>query len=313
MKGLELSREYYYQYGQDMLQQQFPHLLDKVAVGLCGSGSECYGYDDDISIDHDFEPGFMILIPDESVVSRKDAFLLEKAYNKLPKEFKGYKKNPVSPVGGNRHGVFRIDEYYSDKLGSPDGNLTYRQWLYLPDYVLSEATNGQIFLDNYHLVTEIRQRLHEMPEDILKKKLAGNLLIMNQSGQYNYLRMMTRNDRGAAQLALNEFVHACARNVFILNRNYAPYYKWIFRALREQEVLAEVAEFLEYIIDADNDAEQYENKLNMINTIVSLLSNELLRQGFIKTESDDLEKLAYEVNNTIVDNDLRNMNILAAV
>ena len=90
MKGLELARQYYEAYGREMLQSQFSHVLPLLATGLAGSGSECYGYDDEISHDHDFEPAFCIFLPDESVVDRKTAFELERAYSKLPKEFMGY-------------------------------------------------------------------------------------------------------------------------------------------------------------------------------------------------------------------------------
>ena len=50
MKGLELSKEYYKSFGEPMLRERFPELFDKIAVGLCGSGSECFGFDDDIMI-----------------------------------------------------------------------------------------------------------------------------------------------------------------------------------------------------------------------------------------------------------------------
>ena len=65
MKGLELSEKFYLEHGAPMLRAQFSNCLHLLAVGLMGSGSECFGYDDGISTDHDFEPGFCILIPDE--------------------------------------------------------------------------------------------------------------------------------------------------------------------------------------------------------------------------------------------------------
>ena len=58
MNGLELSEKFYIEYGVPMLQNEFSHLESVVAVGLMGSGSECFGYDDEISRDHDFDPGF---------------------------------------------------------------------------------------------------------------------------------------------------------------------------------------------------------------------------------------------------------------
>ena len=61
MKGLELSKKFFYEYGKPML-DEFPDLLPYIAVGLVGSGSECYGYDDELSTDHDFSPEFCIFL-----------------------------------------------------------------------------------------------------------------------------------------------------------------------------------------------------------------------------------------------------------
>ena len=44
MRGLELSRAYYEAFGAPMLQEQFPEWADRLAVGLVGSGSECFGW-----------------------------------------------------------------------------------------------------------------------------------------------------------------------------------------------------------------------------------------------------------------------------
>ena len=59
MKGLELAEKFYYEYGENMLNDNFSHIKNHIAVGLVGSGSECFGFDDEISRDHDFEPGFV--------------------------------------------------------------------------------------------------------------------------------------------------------------------------------------------------------------------------------------------------------------
>ena len=63
MNGLELSEKYYRTYGAPMLHDLFPEIEGIVAVGLVGSGSECLGYDDELSRDHDFEPSFTIFLP----------------------------------------------------------------------------------------------------------------------------------------------------------------------------------------------------------------------------------------------------------
>ena len=66
MNGIEVSRKYYEEYGKKMLASGFQDILPHIAVGVCGQGSECFGYDDEVSADHDSEPGFCIWINDEA-------------------------------------------------------------------------------------------------------------------------------------------------------------------------------------------------------------------------------------------------------
>ena len=119
MTGLELARAYWETYGVPMIHDQFPEYEEIIAAALTGSGSECYGFDDEVSRDHDFEPGFCLFIPEEEIVDRRTAFQMERAYAKLPAEFEDFRRQKLQPVGGQRHGLFRIDEYFTDKIGCP--------------------------------------------------------------------------------------------------------------------------------------------------------------------------------------------------
>ena len=313
MKGIEISKAFFEQYGKPMLEKDFPHLLPYLSAGLFGSGSECFGFDDEISRDHDFEPGFCIFLPDEGTVDRKDAFSLERAYAKLPKEFMGLKRNMLSPVGGARHGVFRIDEFFIEKIGSPDGKLTVREWLTLPEHAFAEVTNGELFFDNHGLVTKIRDNLKFYPDDIMKKKLAGNLLLMAQSGQYNYKRCIDHGEQAAAQLAVFEFVKSASEAIFLLNGKYQPYYKWCFRALRELDTLSIEAEIMEYLLTTSNENDIAEEKYYAIEGVASDIIDILIERGLTKANCGNLEKHAYSVNDSIDDSEIRNMHIIAAI
>ena len=313
MNGLELSERFYLECGKPMLEEQFPALLPYLAAGLFGSGSECAGFDDELSRDHDFEPGFLILLPGEDVVDRKEAFRLERAYAKLPKEFMGFRRNQIAPVGGARHGVIRTEEFFSDKVGAADGVLTVSGWLTVPEHALFEATNGRLFFDGYGEVSRIRAGLERFPEDIRRKKLAGNLLLMAQAGQYNYMRCLRHGETGAAQLAVGEFVNALMRTVFLLNGVYMPYYKWSFRAMRALPKLPLLAETAEYLITTDNGEALAESKYDMIEDAAADIIEELQNQNLTKAICGDLEKHAYSVNDAIGDGGIRNLHILAAV
>ena len=311
MKGLELAEKFYKEYGEKIIDENFSHIKQYLAFGLAGSGSECLGFDDNISHDHDFEAGFCIFIPDE--VSERDEFLLERAYSKLPREFMGYERSKLNPVGGNRHGVIRISKFFKDKVGDSNGNITTDGWFYISEQFLLEATNGKIFCDNFGLMTDIRNRLSYLPKDIRLKKLAGNILVMAQSGQYNYKRCIDRQETGAAQLAIGEFVNATLKVIFLLNKKYMPYYKWSFRALKDLELLSELSDQLEYLISSTNTKKESEIKIEVIEDISKSIINELEKQSLTRASSNNLVNHAYSINDKIQDSEIRNLNVMYAV
>ena len=313
MNGMQLSEGYYETFGKPMLEQQFPELLPFLAVGLAGSGSECFGFDDEVSRDHDFEPGFCIFLPGEDVVDRRMAFLLERAYAKLPKEFMGLKRSLMQPVGGARRGVLRISDFLMEKTGTADGKLDTYAWLKVPEHSLAEVVNGKLFFDNCGEMTRVRKELAHYPQPIRKKKLAGHLLMMAQSGQYNYLRCIRHGETAAAQLAAVEFVKSTMEVIFLLGGCYQPYYKWSFRALRALPKLSLQAELLEYLLISDNEEENAQEKYSVIEGIAADIIDELMEQGLTQANCGDLEKHAYSVNDGIEDAQLRNLHILAAV
>lgn len=297
-----------------MLKEEFSDVLPFLAVGFVGSGSDRFGFDDEVSRDHDFEPGFCIFIPDEDVIDSRRAFQLERAYAKLPKEYAGVKRQQLSPVGGDRNGVIRSSDFYERAVGSKNGDLSIEQWLRLPDYALAEAVNGELFFDNYGEFSAIRERLINMPKDIKLKRLAGNLLIMAQSGQYNFSRCIKHGEPEAAQLACTEFVNATMKTSFILQNKYMPYYKWSFRALRELVGTEELSKKLSFLMFGDNrDEKVAERKYYMIEEIVSEIISKLQDNGLTKAICGDLEKHAYSVNDGISDGNIRNLNILVSI
>lgn len=306
MKGLELSEAFYLEHGKPMLERDFPALLPHIAVGAVGAGSECLGFDDDFSKDHDFEAGFCVFLPEETAIDRKTAFALERAYAALPKEFMGYKRSRLSPTGGARHGVLRLADFLSEKTGTPDGALTLRDFLYLPEQSLLEATNGTLFHDGDGKFTAIRASLSYLPEDVRRKKMAGELLLMGQAGEYNLPRALARGDLGAAQLSATEFVKSALHFVFLLNRKYLPYYKWQFKALTALPRLSHLSAELLTLISAPANAD---TAARVAHHAVSSLAED----GFIAKDGVSLEECAYTVNGTVSDRTLRNLHILAGV
>ena len=59
MNGMEMARRFWEQAGKPMLQSRYPDYAERIAVGLVGYGSECFGFDDALSRDHDFGARFL--------------------------------------------------------------------------------------------------------------------------------------------------------------------------------------------------------------------------------------------------------------
>ena len=312
MQGLELAKAYYEEYGAPMLHEQFPEWEGLIAAGLCGSGSECFGWDDEVSQDHDFEAGFCLFIPGEDVIDRQTAFRLERAYAKLPKEFMGIKKSLISPAGGSRHGVIRMSDFFLTKTGNADGMLQGWDWFRVPENSLLEATNGEIWRDDAGIFSAKREALRRMPEDVRLKKLAGELATMAQAGQYNYLRCLDHGEEGAAQLAAVTFAQAAIHTVFLLNRALMPYYKWQFRAMRDLPKLSGLEPALVSLIGGSGAGDMME-KYMAIENIASAVIEELQAQGITEAVCSDLSKHANSVNDHVADSALRNEDIFFSV
>lgn len=306
MKGLELSRAFYNEYGRPMLEEQFGDVLDRIAVGLCGHGSECFGYDDAISRDHDYEPGFCIFLTEED--ERAFGFRLFRAYSKLPGEYGGVTTAKKSLLGSGKRGVHTISEFYSYYTGCGGAPQSLEAWVRIPSFYLAEATNGEVFCDPLGEFTRIRQEIaHGIPEDAFRKRLASALFHMAQAGQYNVPRTLAHNERGAAALATTEFVQNAAEALFLLNRSWAPYYKWLFRAMRSLPEGKDTVTLLEaLLIGRGSDEERVATIEKIASDVIALLA----KSTGIVGDGTYLEPYAYALNDTIADSTLRNLPII---
>ncbi len=308
MQGLEIAREYYLQHGKPMLESRFPEHIHRIAVGLAGEGSECLGFDDEISRDHDFDPGFCLWITEDD--ARDFGFRLERAYAKLPKEFMGLKRQTLSPVGGSRRGVITVEKFYTRFLGAATAP-SLEGWLYLPSHSLLAASNGAVFADPLGAFSQVRQALLAgYPEDIRRKKLAAHTVLMAQSGQYNYRRCLSRGESGAAQLAVFEFVRHAISAIYLLNNRYEPFYKWAYRGLAQLPILGHIGDALQELTELDNSPANAHMKQAIMEDIAALLIGEFHSQQLTDATCGDLEKHAYSIQDHIQDAALRNLHIM---
>ncbi len=242
-KGLAIAREYYETYGRPMLQEKFPQYLDRIAVGLAGRGSDCFGYDDAASRDHDWGPDFCLWVTEETYGQIGEQ--LEQAYQELPEEFKGYRRAP-RVNGKSRRGVIVISDFYQELTGAK--RYEEIDWSTVLDSSLAASVNGEVFCDEEGCFTAFRRKLQQgYPENIRLLKIAENAAKFAQAAQYNYMRMKRRGDGLTAQMMMWKGICYAMRLQYFIENRYLLHDKWLHRGLEETEAGRELSLLLQQL------------------------------------------------------------------
>lgn len=293
-KNLNLCKRFYEQYGAAMIREEFAQYEQRIAVGLVGEGSDCFGFDDEISKDHDYGLGFCMWLTKADY--EEIGITLNQAYERLLKahaeEFllredviavgetpdsAGFEGGSVNKFMDARRGVFVIGDFYErilgirldeavEKRGGISSVLTEQLWLQIAEDKLATAVNGMVFRDDAGIFTQIRSELLAYyPARAWTLRLAQKLHDFAQYAQSNYARMMARQDYVTAKLCVAEGMRSAMELAYLLNRTYAPYYKWMRKGMHGLCTLKLLGGLLDKLavtgcqIDAwaEKDAESY--------------------------------------------------------
>ena len=287
--GMELAREFYEQAGRPMLQQKYPEYVGRIAAGLAGEGSECLGFDDAFSVDHDFGPGFCLWLTKEDYQAIGSQ--LQADYQALAARWEGAPARNITPEGANRVGVMEIDEFFRRFTGhthapKADSLRDVMVWNTIPQERLAAAVNGQVFEDPLGEFTRRRAEFSKYPEPVRLYRLGQALGRMAQAGQYNYPRAKKRQDTDMMYACLAEFVSAAQETTYLLDETYMPFYKWRARGMEQLEHAGSLIPLLHWLMErpaADGQAEE------TIAAVCARVAAELNRQGLASSEDTFLE------------------------
>ena len=301
MKGLELARRFFTDLALPAFKEQAPLALGSMAFGLAGPGSECYGFDDEISRDHDWGPRVCIWIPED--LYREQGERLQHVYDRLDDVFLGY--GPVRRLDTRvrRDGVMSTPRFYRTYLGTDSPPETIRDWLLPPEEALSLCTNGEVFLDPLGSFTGLRRALLAyFPRDLWLKKIASRCRAIGEHGQYNLWRALQRGDGIVAQYHKVCFARQAAALVFLLARTYRPFAKWIFHGLRGLGQLGSAVHGnLLTILRAGGK----QTLQTAVQRCAGILIDELVNQGLAVRRGSYLLDYGVQIGRTIADPALR--------
>ena len=314
-----------------MIHERFREAEQRIAVGIAGEGSDCFGYDDLISRDHDFGTGVCLWLTEKDM----HAFGcdLSDAYEALAEAHGGEK---LSVRLRERRGVMTINDFYSNVLGtdvnvelycrfctpdrgkgdpdrSPDIEVPPDDdfWNSIDDSCLATAVNGEVFRDDLGMFLMFRRFLLDYyPENIWRIRIAEELHRFSAALQVNYARCMTRGDAVAAGVCRLRGLEAAMQLFFLMKREYPPYYKWTYKRLAELDREGSFANLLRELSLCTCEPGAWEGRYydpDRLNTgdktvviterIASRIVQMLGQRGFIKDTNPYLEKYVDEVLN----------------
>ncbi|MFE6701740.1 DUF4037 domain-containing protein [Streptomyces sp. NPDC057718] len=255
LPGLELSRILYEEAVRPLLDAEFPGL--RYAAARVGSGSEVLGFDTARSADHEWGPRLDLFLEpaDAAAYGKRIHHLLAE---RLPKQVRGWPTHfrhvdPADPVGhmeliegpvDHRVSVADVGGWLHDHLGLPladptpgqeaweptlGGEIwepTVRDWLAVPQQKLAEVTGGAVFHDGVGALTRARETLSWYPDQVWRYLLACQWQRISQEEAFVGRCAEVGDDLGSAVVA-GRLVRDLMRLCLLLEREYAPYSKWL--------------------------------------------------------------------------------------
>jgi hypothetical protein len=256
-----------------MIREKFPEYAGRIAAGLVGPGSECFGVDDEISRDHDWGPGFCLWLTAEdfAVIGAS----LQREYERLPAVFEGFGPRIASPGEEGLTGASEIGSFFLRYTGLDRVPSLSQEWLSIPEHALGTCTNGEVFSDPLGVFSGWRESLLRFyPEDVRLKKIASRCFTMGQTSQYNFERSIKRDEHFAARYSETKFCFDAISLVFLLNRRYNPFYKWMHRIMRGLPILgAPLAALVDDLVHENSSG----GRLRKMEEISLLVIDELRR------------------------------------
>jgi hypothetical protein len=235
VRGLELSRHFYFEAVLPILERRFPGL--EHAAALLGSGSEVLGFDDEISTDHHWGPRVQLFVRDLAPASEVDAVLADE----LPVSFGGFPTNFAPPDDegtrllvpaergpvAHRVDVETVSGFMLEQLGfDPLSGVETADWLVTPSQRLLSVTAGDVFADPIGELTAARDALAWYPHDVWLLVMAGQWRRISQLEHFMG-RTGLRGDELGSRLIAARLVDDLMRLAFLQERRYAPYPKWL--------------------------------------------------------------------------------------
>ncbi len=235
--GLQLSEAFFREAVAPILDAAFPGLI--YAAAQIGNGSDVLGYDTARSTDHGWGPRCWLFLRNADDERYRNA-INETLRARLPPTFRGYSTNFIRAAHGSllleaidsgpvNHQVriASLPRFFIQHLGfNPMAEMTAVDWLACPQQAVLEVTRGAVFHDGCGMLTAARERLAYYPDAVWRALLAAQWQRISQEEAFVGRCGEVGDELGSAVVAAR-LVREIMRLCFLMERQYAPYSKWL--------------------------------------------------------------------------------------
>ena len=286
ISGLRLSGLFFGEAVRPILDAEFPSV--PYSAALIGDGSEVLGFDTKMSADHHWGPRVMLFLKDSDFKEYRER-VHETLRHKLPVSFYGYPTNftdpdpldggtqllqdiPSGPVN-HRVEIFTVRGFFLDYLNfDVHRDVEPADWLTFPEQKLRAITAGAVYHDGAGLQV-IRGRFAYYPRDVWLYLLAAGWARIGQEEHLMSRAGIVGDEIGSALIGAR-LARDVVRLCFLMEKQYAPYPKWLGTAFARLACAAEMAPILRRALLAETWRER-EERLSAAYERVAAMHNAL--------------------------------------
>ena len=284
VKGLELCALFYEEAVKPILATHFPGVTYSAA--LLGHGSDVLGFDTPQSMDHDWGPRLMLFLDEadrEFYQDKIDHVLRQE----LPRELCGYltdfglhddgtsvmRRDASGPVN-HRVAIHTVRAFFRRYLNlNPSEELRPVDWLTFPEQHLRSVVSGRVFHDGLGRLEPIRAKLHYYPHDVWLYLLSAQWRRISQEEPFTGRCGQVGDEIGSCLVAAR-LVRDLMRLCFLMERQYAPYIKWLGTAFARLDCADHLTPIFMRVLDATSWQER-EKHLSSAYEFVARMHNDL--------------------------------------
>ena len=257
--GLKLCDLFYQREVRPILSKELPNL--RYSAALIGWGSEVLGFDTLMSRDHHWGPRLLLFLNNRDYSKLKNK-ISEILSDNLPYEFLGYSTNYSKPDSNRvRHAVeiksgpvnrmvqiFTLKSFFEARLGfDPSKKIGVTDWLTFPQQRLLELVSGEVYHDGLGKLQEVREKFRFYPRDVWLYLLAAQWTKISQEEAF-VGRTGDAGDELGSRIVAARMVREIIKLAFLMEKQYAPYNKWLGIAFGKLKISGKLRPVLEDVL-----------------------------------------------------------------